>query len=94
MVSLALSRTNLIITLTWTSPDIHEGPNITYCVEEVNITSGQELHSECNLTVTEFNFTIPLHSECHATLFTVTPVNVVGSGPGSQMPFFVTDLSM
>ena len=75
---------NSTIFLTWTSPftlDItNVNPDVTYCVGVVNSTSSLTLHSQCGITETVFNYTLPHDSVCHMYMFTVTPVNVVGNG--------------
>ena len=72
------------ISLTWTSPftlDISNvDPDITYCVNVVNSTSSSIVLSECGITVTGFNFSIPLGRVCDIYIFTVTPVNGAGNG--------------
>ena len=57
------------ISLTWTSPftlDITGvDPDITYCVGVVNSTSSSTLHSQCEITETEYEYPIPPDSACH-----------------------------
>ena len=80
--SLNLAGTD--VSLSWTAPftlDIpNNDPDITYCVDIVNSTSSSVVLSECGITVTEFNFFIPIGGVCDNYTFTVTPVNVVGNG--------------
>ena len=72
------------ISLTWTAPftlDIpNVDPDITYCVDVVNSTSSSTVLSECGITVTGFNFSIPIGRVCDNYTLIVTPVNVVGNG--------------
>ncbi len=71
-----------IISLTWTPPfslDITRvDPDITgYCVGVVNSTSSVQ----CGITDTQYNYTVsPRSTPCDTYTFTVTPVNIVGSG--------------
>ena len=80
--SLNLSGTD--ISLSWTAPftlDLpYVDPDITYCVDVVNSSCSSIVLSECDLTVTRFNFFIPIGRVCDNYTFTVTPVNVVGNG--------------
>ena len=80
------------ISLTWTAPftlDISNvDPDITYCVDVVNSTSSSIVLSECRITVTGFNFSIPLGRVCDNYTFTVTPVNVVGNGTAVTLGYF------
>ena len=72
------------ISLTWTAPftlDISNvDPDITYCVNVVNSTSSSIVLSECGITVTGFNFSIPLGRVCDNYTFIVIPFNLVGNG--------------
>ena len=72
------------ISLTWTAPftlDISNvDPDITYCVDVVNSASSSIVLSECGITVTRFNFSIPIGRVCDNYTFTVTPVNGAGNG--------------
>ena len=74
------------ISLTWTAPftlDIpNVDPDITYCVDVVNSTSSSRVLSECGITVTGFNFSLPVGRVCDNLniSFTVTPVNRAGNG--------------
>ena len=63
--------------LTWTAPpsiDVISG----YCVDIRSNSS--MIFSECGITETEFNFTLPSYSACNNYTFTLTPVNVLGNG--------------
>ena len=75
--------------LTWTAPftlDIRGvDPDITYCVGVVNSTSSSTLHSECDITETDYEYPIPPDSACHNYTFIVTPVNPVGNGTSTSM---------
>ena len=79
------------ISLTWTAPftlDIpNVDPDITYCVDVVNSTSSSIVLSECGITVTGFNFSIPIGRVCDNYTFTVTPVNVVGNGTAVMLGY-------
>ena len=70
------------VTLSWTAPfslDItNNDPAIGYCVDVYR--SGSLVHSECGITETEFNYTLPPDGSCHNYTFTVTPVNAAGNG--------------
>ena len=72
------------MSLTWITPftlDISNvDPDITYCVDVVNSTSSSIVLSECGITVTGFNFSIPIGRVCDNYTFTVTPVNRAGNG--------------
>ena len=72
------------VSITWTAPftlDISRvDPDITYCVDVVNSTSSSIVLSECGITVTGFNFSIPIGRVCDNYTFTITPVNLVGNG--------------
>ena len=72
------------ISLTWTAPftlDISDvDPDITYCVDVINSTSSSIILSVCGITVTGFNFSIPIGRVCDNYTFTVTPVNGAGNG--------------
>ncbi len=80
---------NSIISLAWTCPfslDIINFPDITYCVDVVNSTSSLVIHSQCNITDTQYNYTVSLRSTpCDTYTFTVTPVNIVGNGTSSNV---------
>ncbi len=78
--------------LTWTPPfslDIPRvDPDITgYCVDVVSSTSSAPLHSECNITVTEFTYPLPHRSWCDEFTFIITPVNIVGNGTSSSLNY-------
>ncbi len=80
-----------IISLTWTPPfslDIPRvDPDITgYCVGVVNSTSSLVIHSQCGITDTQYNYTVPPNDTvCDTYTFTVTPVNIVGNGTSSSV---------
>ncbi len=76
-----------IISLTWTPHfSINVNPDITYCVDVVNSTSSLVLHSQCNITDTQYNYTVSPRSTCTCDTytFTVTPVTVVGNGTSAS----------
>ena len=84
-----------MILLNWTAPftlDIRQiDPDTTYCVDVINSTSSEILHSRCEINANNFSYPVPPGSDCHATLFTVTPVNVVGSGTNKTISFSGVD---
>ena len=84
------------IFLTWTAPftlDISNAdPDITYCVDVVNSTSSSTVLSERGITVTGFNFSIPLGRVCDNYTFTVTPVNMVGNGTAVTLGYSITGM--
>ena len=77
--------------LNWTAPftlDITATvPDITYCVDVVSSTSSATLHSQCGITEMEFTYPLLSRISCDGYNFTVTPVNVVGNGPGKSTHF-------
>ncbi len=79
------------LTYSWIPPetlDIDDQEDIEgYCVEVVNSISLVTLHSECNITATNYSYTIPLMSWCFVPLFTVIPINVVGRGTPSTKSY-------
>ena len=82
---------NSTILLTWDPPftlDMRDvfPHDITYCVEVVS-SSATTLHSQCNITRAEFTYPLPPRSWCLGYNFIITPVNVVGDGPSSTVPF-------
>ncbi len=77
-----------IISLSWEAPStLLDNQVITYCVDVVNSTSSATLHSECGITAPNFTYPIPRDSDCHAIMFTVTPVNVVGNGTNRTVSY-------
>ncbi len=80
-----------IISLNWTAPyslDITSvDPDISgYCVGVVNSTSSLVMHSQCNITDTQYNYTVsPNDIVCDTYTFTVTPVNKVGNGTSASV---------
>ena len=77
-----------IISLTWTPPfslDIPGvDPDITgYCVGVVNPTSSLVMHSRCDVTNTQYNYTNDIVWDIYT--FTVTPVSVVGNGTSDNV---------
>ena len=81
-----------MIFLSWTAPftlyTSDTEPDITYCVDAVNSSSAETLHSECEINMTEFTYLLPPSVGCGGILFTVTPVNAVGNGT-TQTTFFL-----
>ncbi len=80
-----------VIILNWTAPftlDIYDyNPDITYCVQVANVNSSEVLDTDCNLTQPGFSYPIPDGSECFIFFFAVNPVNDVGNGTLSIVPF-------
>ncbi len=80
-----------IISLTWTPPfslDIcYVDPDIAgYCVGVVNSTSSLVIDSQCDITDTQYNYTVsPRSTPCDTYTFTVTPVNIVGNGTSASV---------
>ena len=69
------------ISLVWTAPfSLLPVNDITYCVDVVNSTTSSIVLSECEITVTGFNFSIPIGRVCDNYTFTLTPVNADGNG--------------
>ena len=71
-----------IVTLSWTAPFslniTTENPDISgYCVD---VYSPDLIFSQCEISETAFNYTLPSDSDCYTVTLTVTPVNVVGNG--------------
>ena len=56
-------------------------------MDVVNSTSSSIVLSECEITVTGFNFSIPNGRVCDNYTFTVTPVNVVGNGTNATLGY-------
>jgi hypothetical protein len=67
-----------IIYINWTPP-ISDQP-ITYCVDVTNTSLPSSLHSECDITRTEYNYTLPPRSWCTEYFISIVPVNEVGNG--------------
>ena len=85
--SLTSTTYSTLISLTWEPPftlDITDvDPDITgYCVDVINSTSSVTLHSECEITETEFTYLMPPERYCYSTTFSlsITPFNIVGRG--------------
>ena len=81
---------NTTLSLTWEPPftlditDIEH--DITgYCVDV--IAHSEVLHSECGINVTEFSYPIPPDAGCTIYLFRVTPLNIVGLGEATTLPY-------
>ncbi len=85
-----------IISLTWTPPFSLNipgvDPDITYCVGVVNSTSSLVIHSQCDITDTQYNYTVsPNDIVCDTYIFTVTPVNIVGNGESASVTLLSTE---
>ena len=83
--SLEVYSGHAFILLTWTPPFSLDltgiDPDLWYCVEVYNISSGGTLLTN-SYTVSEprFNFTVTSPSPCDRFEFRVTPVNGAGNG--------------
>ena len=96
---LNITVSNTTLSLTWEPPftlDITgEDPDITgYCVDVVNSISSVTLHSQCDITMTEFSYPLPQDAVCHRFVLTITPVNVVGRGVSSSVLYIGTEAGM
>ena len=81
-----LTQQDSIIYLVWTAPFTlniqFTNPDITYCVDIVN------LYSQCGINVTEFIYPLPPSSMCDEYYtFIITPVNAVGNGTNSHLNY-------
>lgn len=75
----------------WSTPFVLLGASeITYCVNISDSTNRRTLHSQCGLDDTNFMYTIPSKFVCTQLEFSVTPVNVVGSGLPSTTSHTIT----
>ena len=64
-------------------------------MDVINFTSSETLHSLCDITMTEFSYPLPQDAVCHSyVLLTVSPINVVGRGAPSSMPYIGTEAGM
>ena len=65
------------IFLNWTVQfaDINQFPDVSYCVDVLNLTSNSLLNSECDITTTKFQFPIPDDSQCDIIVFDIRIVN-------------------
>ena len=93
--SLNITASDSTLSLTWEPPftlDITGvDPDITcYCVDVVDSTYSVTLHSQCNITMTEFSYPLPQDAVCHSYVLTVSPVNVVGRGVSSSVSYIGT----
>ena len=86
--NLMVSVDGSIASLSWTAPfslDIPEDPDIMgYCVD-VYGSDDSLIFSLCGINETALNYTLP--SDYSDYTFTVTPVNVVGNGSNSSVPY-------
>ena len=85
--SLRSTVNSTLIFVTWEPPftlDITDvDSDITgYRVDVINSTSSVTLHSECEITETEFTYLMPPERYCYSTTFSfsITPLNIVGQG--------------
>ncbi len=77
-----------IVSLTWTPPFFLDIPGVDpgYCMGVVNSTSSLMIHSQCDITDTQYNYTVsPRSTPCDTYTFTVTPVNIVGNGTSASV---------
>ena len=92
---LSVTKSNLTILITWEAPFTlnitNTEPDIAYCVNisAMNYFSHVDIATECNITQTEFFYTIPHKVYCHNNDFyvTVTPVNGAGQGVSEKVRF-------
>ena len=89
--NLSVVKSNLSILITWEAPFTlnitNTEPDITY---RVNISSmSYVVHTECNVTQTEFLYTITHELLCQTNDFyvTVTPINGAGHGVSEKRRF-------
>lgn len=57
-------------------------PDISYCVQMLNLSNGNVLTSVCSIVVTGFHYTLKSNDFCYKNHLrvTVTPVNEAGYG--------------
>ena len=63
-------------------------------VDVINFTSSVTLHSQCDITMTEFSYPLPQDAVCHSYVLTISPINLVGRGAPSSMPYIGTEAGM
>ncbi len=86
-----LAPVDSILSLTWTPPFTLDIPGVDpdiahYCVVVVNLTSSSEILFMCNVTDTQYNYTVsPNGIVCDTYNFTVVPVNIVGLGTSASV---------
>ena len=70
------------VVISWNPPAVEvSGGNLTYCIE---VTSVESFLTECDVTETEFEYSLPPMSWCGITIFTIIPVNIAGRGTSSE----------
>ena len=52
------------------------------------------LHSECDINMTEFSYPLPQDAVCHSYALTISPINIVGRGTPTSMPYIGTEAGM
>ena len=93
VTSLVYTVHNSELFFTWVPPEsldvtgVH--PDVTYCLEVINSITLHILQSECNVSVAEFNYTIPDESACYITMVTVTSVNKAGIRGGRRTVSYI-----
>ncbi len=90
--SLTLTTQNSTISLTWIAPFTQNiagvDPDIQgYCASVVYAASALTVEEICGISETEFSYPIPEDSVCHLYQFAVTPINVVGNGVRTTVPY-------
>ena len=90
--SLQATLLNSSLTLTWMAPFSLDltgiDPDITdYCVRVFNTTSSEQLHSTCQISMTEFTYQLPSDTDCHVYDFTVFGRNGLGRGEENVLSY-------
>ena len=81
-----MTKTNHSLLITWKAPFTlnitNTEPDVTYCINILNISNGHNVVSVCNSTATEFLYTHTSEVLCHTSILkiTVTPINGAGQG--------------
>ena len=89
---ISLTTTDSVFYLTWPEPptlDItDEDPDIVgYCVDVIDSTSSVTLHSDCEITETEFYYPIPSDAPCTEYVFNIRARNAAGTGEPSTTDY-------
>lgn len=82
------------ITLHWKSPSISNKSSdaITYCVN-VTTATAITIATECTLSATEFEYSLPEVNWCDRYLFTVTPMTPLFNGTKKTVPYDLDNLT-